>query len=81
MWPNLSIAGACEITRATNNPGLKEYELTSTKVALKDHVGHKVSVTGTLKKENRDEDEGEDEKNSGGQLEVTVLKMISKTCG
>lgn len=37
----------------------KRYELTSSDVPLKDHIGHKVAVTGTMKQEDRDEDEDE----------------------
>jgi hypothetical protein len=56
----------------------KKYELTSKQVALKDHVGHKVTVTGTLKKE--DEDEGESKEGWAGQVRVTSMKMISDSC-
>ena len=54
----------------------KKYELTSRQVALKDHVGHKVAVTGSLKQED------EDEANEGwaGQVQVTTLKMLSDSC-
>jgi hypothetical protein len=53
----------------------KKYELTSTKVALKEHVGHQVTVTGTLKEEKSEEAEG-----WAGQVRVTSVKMISASC-
>ena len=61
---------------AMTEAGGKKYELTSTRVALKDHIGHKVTVTGTLKAGDRDEEaEG-----WAGQVQVTNLKMISDSC-
>jgi hypothetical protein len=55
----------------------KKYELTSKQVALKDHVGHKVTVTGTMRRE-RDEDESKE--GWAGQVRVSNLKMISDSC-
>src|SRR5215470_2979015 len=55
----------------------KKYELTSKQVALKDHVGHKVAVTGTVRHE-REEDESKE--GWAGQVRVTNLKMVSDTC-
>jgi hypothetical protein len=55
--------------------GNKKYELTSRSVALKDHVGHTVTVTGTMKSEKGEEAEG-----WAGQITVTSLKMVSTSC-
>jgi hypothetical protein len=55
--------------------GDKKYELTSSRVALKDHVGHTVTVTGTVKSEKGEEAEG-----WAGQMTVTSLKMVSTSC-
>jgi hypothetical protein len=57
----------------------KKYELTSKQVALKDHVGHKVTVTGTVRHE-RDKDEDESKEGWAGQVRVTNSKMVSDTC-
>jgi hypothetical protein len=54
----------------------KKYELTSTKVTLKDHVAHRVTVAGTLKAE----DKKEEEEGWAGQVQVTSLKMVSDSC-
>jgi hypothetical protein len=58
----------------------KKYELTSKQVALKDHVGHKVTVTGTLRREERDADEDESKEGWAGQVRVTSLKMVTNSC-
>lgn len=55
----------------------KKYELTSKQVTLKDHVGHKVTVTGTVRRE-READESKE--GWAGQVRVTNLKMVSETC-
>lgn len=45
----------------------KPYDLMSTSsVALQDHLGHKVTVTSSV--------------SVAGHLQVTKLKMVSKTC-
>jgi len=54
----------------------KKYELTSAKVALKEHVGHQVTVAGTLKAE----DKKEEAEGWAGQVRVTNVKMISASC-
>ncbi len=65
----------------------KKYELRSDQVSLADHVGHKITVTGTSERESAAEEkrEGEQEKNEaaenqGMQLRVTNVKMISDSC-
>lgn len=63
----------------------KKYELRSDKVSLADHVGHKVTVTGTAAAESKAEDRDEDEKkeaaeNKAGNLQVTNLQMVSNSC-
>ena len=53
---------------------------------LADHVGHKVTVTGSLTRESKAEEkkEGQVEKAAGkeelGELRVISLKMVSKSC-
>jgi len=59
----------------------KTYGLTGTKVDMKSHLGHEVTVTGTQYKEN----EAKEKQNSGKaeeseHLRVTNLKMVSSTC-
>jgi hypothetical protein len=49
------------------------YQLTSSKVDLKGHVGHKVAVTGKPAKTGA-------EGSPAAQLEVTNLKVVSATC-
>src|SRR5207244_2385758 len=67
------------------------WELRSDKVALADHVGHTVSVTGDVshaKMHNLKEDAKETAKDAGikkenkeyGHLKVTDLQMVSKSC-
>jgi opacity protein-like surface antigen len=64
----------------------RNWELHSTSVKLDDHIGHKVTVTGTVARESKAEEkkEGQVEKAAGkeeyGDLRVTSLRMISKTC-
>ena len=69
-----------------NAEGGKVYGLTSSSVKLGDHVGHKVTVTGTAKAE-KDEDEDEakenkekSEKKEAGDIQVKSLKMVSTSC-
>jgi len=67
------------------------WELKSDKVALADHVGHTVSVTGEVshaKMHNLKEDAKDAAKDAGikkenkeyGHLKVTGLQMVSKSC-
>ncbi|PYX94446.1 MAG: hypothetical protein DMG71_12475 [Acidobacteria bacterium] len=70
----------------------KTYGLRSTDVKLAEHVGHKVTVTGTSTRESKEEKsaeskekkEGQVEKAAGkeeiGDLKVTDLKMVSASC-
>jgi len=59
----------------------KSYELVSKKVALKDHIGHKVTVTGRAKVEESEADEKKEEGEGwSGQIRVTSLKMVSTSC-
>jgi hypothetical protein len=54
----------------------KKYGLRSTTVKLGDHVGHKVTVTGRVKKEaEKNEPSGE-----SADLTVTKLQMVSESC-
>jgi hypothetical protein len=67
----------------------KTWGLHSKTVKLEEHLGHKVTVTGSpihesAAKEKAEEKEGKMEKAAGkqeiGDLHVTNLKMISETC-
>lgn len=48
----------------------KKYDLSSARIPLKNHIGHKVQVSGTERAEN----------DGVGIVRVMELKMISKTC-
>jgi len=62
------------------------YDLRSSSVKLSEHVGHKVTVSGSFKPEGgeKDEDEAKESKESGkkeaGDISVTKLKMVSESC-
>jgi hypothetical protein len=67
----------------------KVWGLKSSSVKLEEHLGHKVTVTGSASKESRAEGkkekkEGEVEKASNkeeyGDIRVASLKMVSDTC-
>lgn len=65
----------------------KTYGLRSTKVDLSKHVGHKVSVTGTMRAESEENERSEtSEKNEAkegkeaGDIRVSNLKMLSESC-
>lgn len=68
----------------------RSWELHSNAVKLDQHIGHKVTVTGTMARESKSEEkaeekkEGQVEKAAGkeayGDLRVSSLKMVSKTC-
>jgi hypothetical protein len=64
----------------------RSWELHSTAVKLDEHIGHKVTLTGTITRESKAEEkkEGQIEKAAGkeeyGDLRVSNLKMVSKTC-
>jgi hypothetical protein len=63
----------------------KRYEVRSENVPLADHVGHKVTVTGTAMPEGKAMHKDEDEKheaaeNNAGDLQVTKLDMVSSSC-
>jgi hypothetical protein len=64
----------------------KTYGLRSSAVDLSKHLGHKVTVTGTLKAESAEKEKGESEEHEKkeaaevGDIRVTNLKMVSDTC-
>jgi len=64
----------------------KSYDLRSETVKLSQHIGHQVTVTGTASSETKAEEKREGQvepaasKEAIGNLSVTDLKMISKTC-
>jgi len=64
----------------------KTYGLRSKSVNLSKHLGHKVTVTGTLKPESEEHEKNEAKENEkkesseAGDIRVTNLKMISDTC-
>jgi hypothetical protein len=63
----------------------KMYGLRSQTVKLSQHVGHKVTITGTLRTESTEE-KGEAEEHEkkeaaeAGDIKVTDLKMVSDKC-
>jgi hypothetical protein len=64
----------------------KTYELRSKTVKLSQHLGHKVTVTGTLRAESAEKEKGEAEEHEkkeayeAGGITVTDLKMVSNKC-
>jgi hypothetical protein len=64
----------------------KSYDLRSSSVKLADHIGHKVTVTGSFKPEGdeKDEDEARESKEGGkkeaGDINVSKLQMVSESC-
>ena len=63
----------------------KMYGLTSKKVQLADHVGHKVMLHGYITPESAEGNEANEQPSGvekGGDIDMTVtsLKMISSTC-
>ena len=60
----------------------KTYGLRSKTVALADHLGHKVTVSGTITKgeENEANEKKEGAKKEVADVRVTSLKMVSTTC-
>ena len=66
----------------------KTYGLRSSTVDLSKHLGHKVTVTGSLKAELYEKEKGEREREEhekkeaaeAGDIRVTNLKMVSDSC-
>jgi hypothetical protein len=64
----------------------KTWDLRSSTVNLADHVGHQVTVSGSVTREAKAQEkkEGQVEKAAGkeelGELQVTDLKMVSQSC-
>jgi hypothetical protein len=65
----------------------KIWELQSTKVKLADHVGHKVTVMGTvakasdaMEKKKESSETKETEGKEHGDLKVSSVKMVSESC-
>jgi hypothetical protein len=64
----------------------KTYGLRSKAVKLSQHLGHKVTITGTLRPESAEKEKGEAEEHEkkeaaeAGDIRVTDLKMVSDTC-
>ena len=64
----------------------KTYGLRSKAVNLSEHLGHKVTVTGTFKAESAEKEKGEaaehekKEAAEAGDIRVTDLKMVSDKC-
>lgn len=64
----------------------KTYGLRSRTVNLAPHLGHKVTVTGTLRAESAEKEKGEaaaherKETAEAGDIRVSDLKMVSETC-
>ena len=64
----------------------KTYGLRSKSMKLSQHLGHKVTVTGTLRAESAEKEKGEAEEHEkkeaaeAGDIRVTDLKMVSDSC-
>jgi hypothetical protein len=64
----------------------KTYGLRSSTVDPSKHLGHKVTVTGSLKAESYEKEKGEREEHEkkeaaeAGDIRVTNLKMVSDSC-
>ena len=64
----------------------KTYGLRSKTVKLSEHLGHKVTVTGTLRPESAEKEKseaaehGKTEAAEAGDIRVTDLKMVSDKC-
>jgi len=65
----------------------KTYGLRSKTVKLSQHLGHKVTITGTLTAESAEKEKGEAEEHErrgeaaeAGDISVTDLKMVSDKC-
>jgi len=64
----------------------KTYGLRSKAVNLSQHLGHKVTITGTLRPESAEKEKGKAEEHEkkeaaeAGDIRVTDLKMVSDTC-
>lgn len=64
----------------------KTYGLRSKTVKLSQHLGHKVTVTGTLRAESAEKEKGEAEEHEkkgaaeAGDIRVSDLKMVSDKC-
>jgi hypothetical protein len=64
----------------------KTYGLRSTSVKLSQHLGHKETITGTLRPESAENEKGEAEEHEKkevvevGDIRVTALKMVSDKC-
>ena len=59
----------------------KTFGLRSSKIKLADHLGHKVTVVGSISKlENPKKEEAKTGKREVGDLRVTNLTMVSTSC-
>ena len=64
----------------------KTYGLRSKTVKLSQHLGHRVTITGTLRAESAEKEKGEAEEHEkkeaaeAGDIRVTSLKMVSDKC-
>ena len=64
----------------------KTFGLRSKTVNLSKHLGHKVTVTGTLRPESAEKEKGEaqesksNEMTEAGDIRVSSLKMVSEQC-
>ncbi|HKR82672.1 MAG TPA: hypothetical protein VJS37_00785 [Terriglobales bacterium] len=69
----------------TGNDG-KTYGLRSKSVNLSKHLGHKVTITGTLRPESAEKEKAEaqetksNEMTEAGDIRVTALQMVSDKC-
>ncbi len=63
----------------------KRYDLRSDQVSLADHVGHKITVTGTSVKESEEDERAENKgkeaaEKEAGNLQVSKVEMVSTSC-
>jgi hypothetical protein len=58
----------------------KLWDLHSKTVQLGSHVGHTVTVTGTIPQKSKDEDKSSGDTSPQNHLRVTNLKMVNESC-
>jgi|ERR1700683_1113234 len=72
--------GAAANTYTLDDENGKLWDLRSKTVQLGPHVGHTVSITGTIPQKSKDENQTSGDTSPQNDLRVTSLTMISDTC-
>ncbi len=72
--------GSAANTYTLNDENGKLWDLRSKTVQLGRHVGHIVSITGTIPQKSKDENKTSGDTSPQNHLRVTSLKMVSDTC-